>query len=180
MTRPHWLQHSTKSADCLKNVFMGLCYQSKSWVLLYTLFHKVFGCETNKSKWHAQRNDKAHSTSCHAAQSVLHSPFLPKCIKSYPYTGLDRTLGPRRLRPPEFPDNRHKNLARLSALRTYRLYPHEISLLLISVTSWVDPRTIVWPKNCQWKIPMNPPGIEPATFRIATQCRIQFTYFIIY
>jgi hypothetical protein len=87
--------------------------------------------------------------------------------KSFAATCLDRPLGFQEIEAPEFLDNRHRKVVRLSVLLIGRLYPQEGFLVLISVRGWVDPRAIMRP------------GIKPATFRFAAQCLNQLRHRVV-
>jgi hypothetical protein len=78
---------------------------------------------------------------------------------SLPYTGLDRPLGFQEVKAPR--------ISRQSAHEGGKV----VSIVLISVRGWINPRAIVRPEGLsQWKLWMTPLGIKPATFWLVVQC----------
>ena len=71
---------------------------------------------------------------------MTHDVKLGKAVPLQAWTGPSGFMS---LRLPEFLDNQHMKLARLSPLRTDRLYPQEITLAIIYVRCWTQDHSAV-------------------------------------
>ena len=78
-----------------------------------------------------------------SAQSVFNLNCKRKG-KAVPLQAWSGPEGSRKLRFPDFMTTAQDGGKVVSALRTGRLYPQEMLLVLISVRGWFDPRAIVW------------------------------------
>ena len=136
--------------------------------------HKMYQsrCTAKNSWWWAERLPETCrvvipiTLEFIASVGLIHKEFftmhghkiLKKKLQRFHYRSKQAPWGFQEFEAPRFQDSRHMKVVRILALRTSRLYPQEIFLVLISVIGWVNPRAILRP------------GIEPATFRIVARC----------
>ena len=98
-----------------------------------------------------------------------HEYYLQLKGKSVSLQAWSSPEGSRKLRFPDFMTTVQEG-GNFSALPTGCIYPQEISWYSFLLEAESTPRTIVRSEGlCQWKIPMTPSGIEPATFRFVAQ-----------
>ena len=90
-----------------------------------------------------------------------------KVVPSQARCGPERS---RRFRLPDFHDIRHMKVVRSSVSRTGRLYPQECSWYSFLLGAESTPGPWCGRREMSLKNPVTPPGIDPGTIRLVTQC----------
>jgi hypothetical protein len=90
-----------------------------------------------------------------------------KAIRIQAWTGPERS---KKLRIPEFLNSRHSEVVRLSALCNGHLSAPTLRRRCPWYSFLLEAESIPEEGSSQWKIPMTPLGIEPATFWFVAQC----------
>ena len=136
------------------------------WAVMHSIRWAKFS-QKHKYKYMAKlwcllTMEKLHVSAYSGHRQVSTTFLLKGKGKAVPLQAWIGPEGSRKLRFPDFVTTAQDG-GRLSALRTGRLYPQEILLVLISVRGWVDPRAIVRSEGFYvMKNPLTPAGIEPA------------------
>jgi len=139
----------------------------------------IFTEGKEKFQWpHRESNTRTLvSTNC-APVSQFHSHMVLIFVglNEHDWQFLHTWTGPygsSSLRLPDILDDRYIKLASLSSLSIDRVYPQELSLVLISVSGWVDPTAIWRPEGLiPRKIPMTTSGIEHANSCLNQLCPV--------
>jgi hypothetical protein len=108
----------------------------------------------------------------HCNDNTFYSSFVNYyCCWSCYSTVLDRLLGLREVEAPRICRQSAHEGGKVVSLTHRPPLPQEISLVLISVRGWIDPRAKMPPEGLsQWEILMTALEMELATFRLVAQC----------